>query len=80
MSKNNVLKLNQLLDAMKSGNEVSFSKAINNLNVVMTPALLPELVSLIQTTQSPKNRFELIQFFNDLATDGAQEIESKTRP
>jgi hypothetical protein len=78
MSKNNELKVKQLLDAMKSGNEVSFSKAINNLNVVMTPALLPELVSLIQTTQSPKNRFELIQFFNDLATDGAQEIMMQT--
>jgi hypothetical protein len=78
MSKNNGQKIRLLLDAMKSGNEVSFSKAINELNGSMKPDLLPELVSILQSIQSDKNRYELIQFYNDLATDGAQEIMMQT--
>ena len=73
MSKNNGIKIKQLLDELKSGNEQSFSKAINELNGLMTSTLLPELASILLTTQSEKNKAEMMQFFNDLAFEGAQE-------
>jgi hypothetical protein len=78
MSKNNGIKVKQLLEVMKSGNEIVFSKAIVELNGLMKPELLPELVSILQTIESDKNRFELLQFFNDLSADGAQEIMMQT--
>ena len=65
MSKNNGIKVKQLLEVMKSGNEIVFSKAIVELNGLMKPELLPELVSILQSIESDKNRYELIQFFND---------------
>ena len=73
MSNSKLIKLNELLKTLKTGNEQAFSKALSQIDSVLTLESLPALVSIFHENLSDKNREELLAFFNNLSAEGAQE-------
>jgi uncharacterized Zn finger protein len=73
MSKNKLIKQNELLKALKSSNENNFGKTLAELDAVLTLEALPALASVFHATISERNKEELLAFFNNLSASDAQE-------